>query len=178
MRIILVRHTKTECQAGICYGQTDVLPNSFFNEDKKKIIENLLKYEYSTIYTSPLKRCFMLAKSIAANKKIIVDERLKELNFGDWELKHWDEISKTDYAKQWFEDYINIPCPNGESFVELIDRVKSFIMDLRQTKADNVLIVTHSGIIRAFYILIEKYTAEKSFEVKLGFASISVLDLD
>ncbi len=177
MRIILVRHTKTECETGICYGHSDVLPHSFFDEDKKKIIDKLANYKFSAIYTSPLKRCLMLAQFIAGGRKLIVDKRLKELNFGDWEMKHWDDISKTPDAKKWFADYINIPCPNGESFAQLTERIKSFISDLEQTKAENVLIITHSGPIRAFFTLINHRTPEKSFEIEIDYGSVSVLDI-
>ncbi|MCF6242710.1 MAG: alpha-ribazole phosphatase, partial [Bacteroidales bacterium] len=171
MRLILIRHTKTECNTGICYGQTDVLPDSTFKEESKKIINKLAKYKYDAIYTSPLKRCLMLTQSITGNQKFIVDKRLKELNFGDWEMKLWNDISKTSYAKKWFDDYMNTPCPNGESFVQLINRINSFILDIKQTQMKNILIVTHAGPVRAFCALITQWEHEELFKLDIDYGA-------
>ncbi|MEG1230080.1 MAG: histidine phosphatase family protein, partial [Flavobacterium sp.] len=86
MEIYLVRHTETVCEKGICYGQSDVDIAAPF----EMIFENIVSQlpSEALIFTSPLKRCVTLAKYIQAKTKAISyqeDERLMEMNFGDWE---------------------------------------------------------------------------------------------
>ena len=102
MNITLIRHTEVSIEKGICYGQSDIeLANSF--EKEKIVIQNKLKPDvFDITYSSPLKRCKKLAKALFADKEIVYDNRLMELNFGDWEGKHWDDISKTPQAKAFF----------------------------------------------------------------------------
>lgn len=153
MNIYLLRHTKPNIPKGICYGQTNVNTAETFESEKKKIIEQIENINFDKIYSSPLRRCSKLAKTLAKKPKdIIFDKRLMELNFGIWENKKWDEIEKTEEAKLWFDDYLNIACPGGESYVDLIERIQNFINDLSKNYSyKNILIVTHGGVIKAFY---------------------------
>ena len=119
----------------------------------------------------------MLAQAIN-NTNIIYDDRLKELNFGDWEGKSWDAIYQTNLGKIWFDDYINISCPNGESYKTLIGRVSSFINDLQQFADHEVIcIVTHAGIIRAFLAIIKNIPPLETFDIKVDYGQILSLDL-
>jgi alpha-ribazole phosphatase len=89
---------------------------------------------------------------------LLFDDRLKELNFGEWENRTWDEISEMEAGKKWFTDYLNETCPGGESYHDMLHRVKNFIADLPQSSG-NILVITHAGIIRAFQVLLESQQA-------------------
>ena len=65
MEIYLVRHTETICEKGICYGQSDVNIVEPFDEIFDKIISELPSE--AVIFSSPLKRCVILAKHIQQN---------------------------------------------------------------------------------------------------------------
>ncbi|MFB9080950.1 histidine phosphatase family protein [Flavobacterium procerum] len=57
------------------------------------------------------------SKATSENIKIVSyeeDERLKEKNFGDWEMRKWDIFRRT--TQSWMEDFVTIPVSNGESF--------------------------------------------------------------
>jgi alpha-ribazole phosphatase len=41
--------------------------------------------------------------------------------------------------------------PGGESYVELCERVKRFMEDIKKLECDNILICSHSGVIIAIY---------------------------
>ncbi|NPA35226.1 MAG: alpha-ribazole phosphatase [Chlorobi bacterium] len=174
MKIVLVRHTKVAVPKGICYGSTDVEPASSYEEEKKKIISLLNNRSFVEIYSSPLKRCLKLAGDIVpSGMEIIRDKRLQELDFGKWEMQPWDDISKSKHASLWFNDFLNIACPGGESYRELLKRVKEFIRDMTREPVDgNVLIVTHGGVIRAFHSILNNTEPEKAFDLKVEYGQI------
>ncbi len=180
MKFKAIRHTKPEIEDGICYGQTDldILPS--FHDDVARIQKKLNHFSSSEIYTSPLKRCVKLAKAIQTNEQTLtIDGRLKELNFGDWELMPWAEIEQRPKVKAWFEDYINIPCPNGESYVMLLTRVKGFLDDLKALhNPEDFIVVCHAGIIIAFHVLINHVSPVEAFKLSPEYGEIVEFILD
>ena len=173
MNITLIRHTKVAIEKGICYGQSDVdLANSF--ESEKTALQTKIKsVEFDIIYSSPLTRCKILADALFLNMKIIYDNRLMELNFGDWEGKHWDDISKTSHAKFFFIDYVKTACPGGESYQDLINRITNFYQEMKSKHAGKqVAIVCHGGTIIAFLCVIEGISPQQAFEQKVDYGQV------
>ncbi|MCD4770547.1 MAG: alpha-ribazole phosphatase family protein [Bacteroidales bacterium] len=178
MRYYLVRHTKPDVPDSICYGQTDVDVLPSFEREKDDILKKLGKIEFDRIYSSPLKRCARLAKSIdLPGCQIIFDNRLMELDFGAWEMKPWTEIENSCVAKRWFEDYINSPTPYGESYMDLLERVRHFIIDIQDEKdITSQLIICHRGIMGAFYTIINNLDPGRAFDLKIDFGSVVELE--
>ena len=80
-----------------------------------------------------------------------MDNRLKELTFGDWEGKTWPELKGVDkpsvqarYADKW--GYVP---PNGESYAMLHDRIKGWL----DTISQDSVIVSHGGVARVLMVL-------------------------
>lgn len=178
MKITLIRHIKTTAPKGLCYGQTDVtLPLDFKNEHRK-LADQLKNNTYDAIYASPLQRCALLAKEIAGEHPIIYDDRLKELNFGAWENKMWKDIEKLSESKAFFENYIQVSPPKGESFKQMIDRISGFIVDLKANHPKgNILIVSHGGPIRIFHGLSEELDPKSFFQREVSYGEISSLQI-
>ena len=175
MNIYLIRHTKVAVKSGICYGQSDVeLADSFIDElnEIKAQIENII---FDKIYSSPLKRCKKLAKQLFSSD-IIYDDRLMELNFGEWELQEWDKIQHPDIDR-WMTDFVNTPCPNGESFLDMHKRVISFISDLHTEKCKNIAIIAHGGSIRNFITHIKNENLKDAFKKKINYGEIIKLEI-
>lgn len=174
MKLVLVRHTRVDLKTGICYGQSDLKPSKTFVSEANMIGEKLDSFHFDAIFTSPLQRCLWLTDHLDYMQATI-DQRLMELNFGEWEMKPWNSI-KGDYAEHWMEDYLHLPCPGGESMQDLIVRISDFYRTIKE-KYDSVLIITHSGPIRAFHHLLhpEKFPSENLFEMKIDFGSVLVL---
>ncbi|MCV2484226.1 alpha-ribazole phosphatase [Flavobacterium sp. SH_e] len=176
MEIYLVRHTETICEKGICYGQSDVDIAEPFDEIFSKIISELP--EEAVIFSSPLKRCVILAKHIQENIKTISyqeDERLKEMNFGDWELKNWNEIPSEE-LNPWMEDFVNLKVTNGESFVELHERVGYFLSDKISKIDQPIVIVAHAGIIRSILCHQTLLPLNEAFNNKVDFGQVIKID--
>lgn len=155
MRIHFIRHTRPLVDAGICYGQADIPLAPSYLHDRTQLSQKLLKH-YDVVYSSPLTRCQVLAKSLG-HRNIILDERLLEYNFGDWELQAWAELT-SEHAQKWFDDYVTNSPPNGETLIAMNQRVTTFIeeiFDNNELSKSDIAVVTHAGVIRllANYIL-------------------------
>ncbi|KAF2513734.1 alpha-ribazole phosphatase [Flavobacterium zhairuonense] len=178
MEIYLVRHTETICEKGICYGQSDVDIAVPFDNIFDEIVSQLPSE--ASIFTSPLKRCVILAKHIQNNIKTISyheDERLKEMNFGDWELKNWNEIPP-EQLNPWMEDFVNIKVSNGESFVELHDRVSDFLLNnISKNVKQPIVIVAHAGIIRSILCHQTSLPLKEAFQNKVDFGQVIKIEL-
>lgn len=169
MKLTLIRHTRVNIPPGMIYGQTDVPLASTFDQEAKSII-NQLTLEFDAVYSSPLSRCQLLAKKIAL--EVTPDDRLKELNFGNWEGKFWDEISQTPEAQKWFDNYMEMPCPKGESYFDMLHRIQLFYSGIIHAGHKNICIITHGGSIRAFISIIEELNPQKAFDRKIEFGEI------
>jgi alpha-ribazole phosphatase len=173
MEVYLVRHTETVCEKGICYGQSDV----GIREPYEAIFESILNQlpQEAILYSSPLQRCTILAKHILANTKIdsiIEDSRLMEMNFGDWELRNWDAIPQ-EILNPWMGDFVNVRVPNGESFVDLYDRVLDFLENkLTKDNEKPVIIVAHAGVIRGFLCKINDLSLKDAFQNKVNYGDV------
>ena len=80
-----------------------------------------------------------------------LDERLKELTFGDWEGKTWPELRRTDnagvdarFANKW-----GFAPPNGESYDMLCKRIGAWL----DTVEHDSIVVSHGGVARALFVL-------------------------
>lgn len=129
MRLVLIRHTSVAVPRGICYGQTDVPLAASFAEEATTVKEGLGGYTFDRVCCSPLSRCVRLAE-YCGYPDAVRDDRLKEICFGDWEMRAYDDIQGLE-LQRWFDDYINVAPPGGESVIDQQRRFLDFIRDLR-----------------------------------------------
>ena len=168
MNIYLIRHSKPDVPDGTCYGQSDVgITGAEFTQTVNRIENSIDLTEIETIYTSPLTRCSRLANTLKSNQsKIYTDNRIMELDFGEWELQKWDEIEPKE-LKKWTDDFVYTPTPGGESYIDLYNRVSDF-WDATIPKSDSSLaIVTHGGVIKAIFSKILETKLNKGTSIKV-----------
>lgn len=168
MEVYLVRHTETVCGKGICYGQTDVDLKEPFHLEFENIKRQLP--EKAVFYSSPLMRCTLLADYLS-DDGYSSDIRLMEMYFGSWELKSWDEIP-SDEIDPWMKDFVNVKTTEGESFVELHERVLSFIAEKLTGISVPVVIVAHAGVIRSFLCKQTNIPLKEAFSNKIEFGQV------
>jgi len=148
MNLHLIRHTSLNIPSGVCYGQSDVDVSASFEAECSALISKLDGIQFDAVYASPLQRCTKLARALNLGE-MQVDDRLKELHFGDWEMQPWDSIPR-EMFDVWAHDYAHLSPPNGESFTQLYDRSKLFTEEVsNRLRGKNVAVVTHGGVIRA-----------------------------
>jgi alpha-ribazole phosphatase len=158
MKIYLVRHTSVAVPKGVCYGQTDVPLSTSFEEEALIVKEKLAAIHPNAVFTSPLNRCLWLA-CFCGFDNAMQDNRLKELHFGDWENRPWDEIDMSVWAADW----INPPAPSGESFMRMYERVAAFFDQLSRDAHNTVIIFTHGGVINCARIYFQQTDIPHAF---------------
>ena len=146
--VYLIRHGITEGnKRRLYYGSTD-LPLA------PEGIEALKKRREAGIYpdeqgfrliTSGLSRTKQTLFEIYGKEPDISDKRLNEVNFGDFEMKSYDELKDIPEYQLWISgDNWHNYCPNGESGAIMFTRAK-IAMD-EYCKSD-CIIICHGGII-------------------------------
>ena len=176
MDIYLIRHTKTDTLKGLCYGQSDVALAKSFLEEAYQLQQKLPELKSNSLaFSSPLTRCIKLAERLSDN--VTTDALLLELDFCDWESKRFDDID-IDVLQQWTADFVHIAPPNGESFIDLCLRVGSFWQDVVHgipTTTEQILIITHAGVIRALLAYILKLPPANAFQFRVDVGSVHKL---
>ncbi len=156
--IYLIRHGEIDypCSERTCIGYSSAGLSMQGARDAENIGRWLENHHISSIYTSPYRRCINTAQIIAeqmGSVPISIDEDLREIDTGDWNGKTFTEIKASDY-----DNYIKrgnnlgyYPIPGGESFYIAERRFDMAINQIARKEEDNnILIVSHSGVIRAW----------------------------
>ena len=177
MNLHLIRHTSLNIASGICYGQSDVDVSSNFETECDALAKKLAHVQFDAVYASPLQRCTKLAHALNLGQPQ-TDERLKELNFGDWEMQAWQSIPR-DVFDTWANDYANLSPPNGESFSQLHARTKMFVEEVSgHSHGKNIAVVTHGGVIRAMLADVLNMPLKGLFRMVIDHASVTQISFD
>ncbi len=116
-----------------------------FEEEAEEVKLKLKGIDFDRVYTSPLTRAKRLAEYCGYDNAI-ADDRLREMNMGEWEMQRYDDI-KDEALQLWYDDYMHLPATGGESFPMLRQRVGEFIEELRNKEFNRVAVFTHAGVI-------------------------------
>lgn len=173
--IYLIRHTTPDIEQGVCYGQLDVDLTSSFNVERDRILEKITPNSNIEVYSSPLKRCIKLAKSLFPFRPIEKDKRLMELDFGQWENKKWNKIDEQE-LRLWGDNFVSSKLHGGESFEELNWRVLEFWKSVYSKNTDTA-IVTHSGVIRCILTHLLHMPLSKAFVLKIAYAEVIKIEI-
>jgi len=172
MEIHLIRHTAVENPDNLCYGFAEMPLRENGNEDFKLIHRD---ENFDLIISSPSQRCQLLAKYFQMNYE--TDKRIREMNFGDWELKKWSEIPEEE-INPWYEDFIKVNAKNGENLLEMQTRVLEFWNELiSKENINKVLLVTHAGAIRLILQVVLQFPLEKMFNIQIDYGKKTIIEV-
>lgn len=152
MKIYLIRHGMTEGNKKRAYigsGIDEPLCEEGMRQLKEKDYPRA-----DIIFSSPMKRCLMTAEYIYPGQNITVCEGLKEMSFGDFEGKNYEELKDNPYYIKWLESGGEDAFPNGESKKDFSHRSQSAFRECmrRVQQSENieaVAFVVHGGTVMA-----------------------------
>lgn len=157
MELVAVRHGITAWNLERRYqGQQDI-PLLFPDAEAGLLAlrESLADERFDAIYSSDLQRCQQtLAWSQAATPgtAVSLEPRLRELDFGDYEGKVYDELKALPHYRAWIDSVGELQIPGGESSGQLRARLDAWLDDLvinaHAGNHQKILAVTHGGVIR------------------------------
>lgn len=178
MKVTLIRHTKVDVPKGTCYGWSDVPVAKSFEEEAAVTKQNLMKKQpFDAVFSSPLTRARKLA-AYCGYPNPTLDDRLKEMNMGDWEMRLYDDIAKEDpHILAWYKDYMHLEATGGESFPLLYDRVSAFLDWLKTQSYDHVAIFAHGGVLICAGIYGGLFAKANAFENLVAFGGIQEIEI-
>ncbi|WP_167772853.1 histidine phosphatase family protein [Ramlibacter humi] len=149
MKLWLVRHARTTAREGLCYGRTDVVADPAQTQEAAARLHSQLPPSVR-VRCSPASRCRVLADAMARHRPglaITIDPALREMDFGTWENRLWDDIGEAAMS-QWTADFAGHRPGGGENVREMLARVSQALNEERAL-GEAAVWVTHAGVIRA-----------------------------
>ena len=112
----------------------------------------------------------------------MLDKRLVELDFGDWEGLTWSHVNEhyEHQMQQWGADWINRCPPNGESFSQQVERCREWLADaqyrLRSVEPESGAVICHGGTIRALICHCLGWPLSRAMQFKVDPATVCELE--
>jgi broad specificity phosphatase PhoE len=185
MLLVLVRHGRPAGAEGICLGHHDLA----LAEDGRPALDRLAADWRAAadagratvpvpgrMVTSDLARTRASAEVLGEALGLTAehDARLREMDFGAWDGRPWSELEAADGARlgAWMADWATVAAPGGEAFPDVAARTGAWLADLRAgpPPAAPVLVVAHSGSIRALLCGVMGWPLAQAFRVRVDYA--------
>lgn len=182
-RIYITRHGLTDWNIeGRLQGHEDSPLTKQGEEDALALSLKMKKYPIDIVYSSPLLRAFHTASLIFPNKKIIQDDRLKEMSFGIYEGKQVKDLLEDElYDNLWNHPEKFDRIENGESYKEVKNRLLSFLDDLLLQPESHVFLTIHGMLYVVLMSIIKELSVEQypliNREIIRG-GSLTIIDFD
>lgn len=166
MKLYLIRHGETDWNiVKRLQGATDIPLNANGEELARATCEGMKDIRFDMVFTSPLQRAYRTAELVRGDRNVplIVDERIREICFGDYEglVSKFEGYSIPDPDFKFFftkTDCYKTP-PNGEPIASLLERTNDFLEELKardDLQDKTVLVSSHGAAVRALLSNIEK----------------------
>lgn len=168
MRLYLIRHPQPAVAPGTCYGATDLAL-----ADDPAIHAAALRPllpEAAPLFSSPLVRARRLAEQL--HPAPIFDDRLREIDFGAWEMQAWDALDRR-LLDAWAADPFHFVPPGGEAVASLRARVAHFLAELPQ-REEGAVLVAHAGVIKV--CAAELAGEEDWFSLRFDYGKLSLIE--
>ena len=171
----MIRHTSVNVAKGTCYGWTDVPVSDTFEQEASITKSKLDGITFDAVYSSPLSRAKMLAK-FCAHHSPIFDERLKEINMGDWGMRLFDGIKDAN-LQRWYDDYINCAPTNGENYMRVYKRVSSLLGGVKTKPFKRVAIFAHGGVLMCGGVYAGLFSIKDSIKHLVEYGGIQTINI-
>ena len=152
-RLWLVRHAQPLVAPGVCYGALEVVADAAATRTAAQRLAAALPPQ-AQVFHSPLQRCELLAHDLQALRPYLAskpDDRLREMDFGDWEGRTWADIGKPA-IDTWTAAFATHAPGGGESLSAVLNRVSAALRAAQQLTAEqgtqDVVWITHAGVAR------------------------------
>jgi len=182
MKLVIVRHGETEWNVqNKATGQLDSPLTPKGIRQAHAIADRLLRFSFTTVYSSDLGRAVQTANIIAevCGKKVIFDPQLREWNMGIFEGLTVSEMHKKfpqyrqDYERIGFEYVI----PEGESLRQCRDRGCRVLNAIAERHLDEtVMAIAHGCLLMVFFEMVLGLPPGNSWRFKLYNANLCIFE--
>jgi alpha-ribazole phosphatase len=155
MKLWLLRHAAVQLEAGLCYGASDVPADPALTQQAARAAAEVLPPGLG-VRVSGLARAAQLVNALREWRpdlpSAVVDVRLNEMDFGEWELRPWNAVPQIAFDR-WMANFGQHRFGGAESTQMVLNRVAAALEEQRAAGADEALWITHAGVIRAVQYL-------------------------
>ena len=181
--IYVIRHGETDSNIRhTCLGQKDVPLNETGEQQAKELAEKLSEVKLDAVYSSPLNRAVnTFAPAVRKDRSVTMSFALIERDFGVWDDMTFDEIREKDPEEfeKWQKDFVGYQIKDGESSVQVQERINRFIDKLLNNHKDQtVAVVTHLGTARHIISRLLGLTTDQSWLFTLDTGKYAVISID
>ncbi len=153
-----VHGTTTDNENDISSGWQDCDLSPLGVQQSLALKETLKDRHFDAVFCSDLGRAKKSAEIVFGNN-VIVDDRLRECNYGDYNGKSCDIVEPLQ------EKMIKEKFSNGESYEEVKVRMADFVEMLKKDYADKtVAVVAHKAPQLALDVLLKNKTWQEAFD--------------
>lgn len=153
--LYFVHGTTTDNAEKLCSGWKEAMLNDLGREQALNLgkVSRERGDKFDAMFTSDLKRAIESSNIAFPDINKITDKRLRECNYGDLDGQHKSLVV--------YEEHITLPFPNGESLIDVENRMRDFVSFLKENYSGKTVgIVAH----RAPQLALEVITKGISFE--------------
>jgi len=181
-RLLLIRHGQPREEAlGRCYGTLDIGLSKRGLRQARRLARILDGVDLAAIYSSPRQRAQETAEALAQVHGLapILDERLCEIDFGEFEGMTYDEIAREHprLYRRWMETPTEIEFPNGESYEQLKARALLALASILEVhRRETVAVVSHGGVARAMLADCLSISDPDVFRIDQSHGALSIVD--
>ncbi|WP_321528246.1 alpha-ribazole phosphatase family protein [Sedimenticola selenatireducens] len=138
---------------------------------------------WDLVVASPLIRCAQFAEELSnkAGIPMIIDERLKEIGFGEWEGCSPELLyqESPQLVSDFWSNPVEFPPPGGETMARFQSRVESAWQDIQLAHAGrHLLVVAHGGVNRMIISTVLNIPLSHLFRLELPYAGISRIRIE
>lgn len=149
VKLVLIRHGLTQANIERRYlGRTDV---PLCDAGIQELRELGIFPKVELVFSSPLIRCIETAKVIYSGTPITIINELAEIDFGDWEMKTYEDLQLIDAYREWIDSRGTNSPPKGESRSDLEKRLEQALLMLagilEEQGIETAAVITHGGCI-------------------------------
>lgn len=179
--VFIVRHCQPQFheRTGICLGKKDISLSVNGRMGAKVLADYLSDKMINHVFSSPLKRA-QETTLIITDDRFNIRNDFSELDMGIWDGLSFDEI-RQKYPKEYEErgnDLENYIVQGGESMrMCKLRTMRELHRTINETDG-NLLIVTHAGVIRTIISSVAKISIKETFEYKIGYGSITLININ
>ncbi len=166
IHLLAIRHAPVTVER-LFYGQTDVPTTLTTAEAAARIEPTVAEFAPHTIWSSDAVRCrepaALLSERLGVRHRI--EERVREMSYGDWEGQGWDAVPRAE-IDEWMADWQTRSPPEGESVPAFTARVAAWWRDLPPGAH---FLMAHAGVVHCLDVIADGLSWEETIEKRLDF---------
>lgn len=152
-----VHGTTYDNASGKCSGWKQVKLNELGKEQAIKLGETVKDMKFDVIFTSDLVRAIDSSNLAFPNFDKIIDVRLRECNYGDYDGEDKELVI--------YEEHVDEPFPNGESLKDVERRMRKFLDEVKSKYYGKIIvIVAHRAPQLALEVITKNITWEEAIK--------------